>query len=43
MDQDFSQAVTRDIGRWPRVEIAVEERGAGQNLRDGDAGGFLYA
>jgi hypothetical protein len=29
VDQDFSQAVTRDIRRRPRVEIAVEERGAG--------------
>jgi hypothetical protein len=29
VDQDFSKAVTRDVGRRPRVEIAVEERGAG--------------
>jgi hypothetical protein len=29
VDQDFSKAVTRDIRRRPRVEIAVEERGAG--------------
>ena len=36
MHQDLSQAIARHFDRRARVEIALEQRGAGENLSDGN-------